>query len=214
MSRPSNKADLKLLKAGESLVREKGFLGFSIRELCQKANVNLGMFHYHFKSKNEFGRRVFEKIYEEFFVDFEHKALTGETEFEQLENALRELTFFMRDNGSIIASMLGDALCGSRLTADIIKNIAPRHLGIIFELIKKCLKKGYIKKMPAEKILVFVVSSVISSCILFYVSKKICSKQEALFIDSLRESMVGDKAILERISISLNALNAETGGKK
>ena len=46
MGRLSLHTDQKLLSCGMALARKKGLSGFSVRELCAKSKVNLGMFHY------------------------------------------------------------------------------------------------------------------------------------------------------------------------
>jgi AcrR family transcriptional regulator len=215
MSRYSSDADIRLLKAGEVLVREKGFLGFSIRELCQKANVNLGMFHYYFKSKNDFGRKVFGTLYEDFFGKFEYRVLLGKTELENLEISLRDLSSFVRDNGKIIMFLLNDSLSGCQLTTEVIKKSIPKHAGVIFDLIKKCMKKGYLAKMPPENAFAIIASSVISPMMMFYVGKKVfLSDKTNRQADKLEKLILSNKAIEARIKTALNLLKVEPGGKK
>lgn len=45
----------KLLKAGVKLVRQQGFAGTSVDQLCREAGVTKGAFFHHFASKGALG---------------------------------------------------------------------------------------------------------------------------------------------------------------
>lgn len=63
MTRPSHNIDLLLFNTGEKLLIEVGFEKFRVRHLCKKAGVNLGMFHYYFKTKENFIELLFESLF-------------------------------------------------------------------------------------------------------------------------------------------------------
>lgn len=63
MTRPSHNIDLLLFNTGEKLIIEVGFEKFSVRHLCKQAGVNLGMFHYYFKTKENFIELLFESLF-------------------------------------------------------------------------------------------------------------------------------------------------------
>ncbi|MBC7946203.1 MAG: TetR/AcrR family transcriptional regulator, partial [Burkholderiales bacterium] len=50
MPRPSQNTDRRLIKAARKLLPETGCSGLNLRQVAVKAGVNLGMFHYHFKT--------------------------------------------------------------------------------------------------------------------------------------------------------------------
>ncbi len=66
MTRPSSNIDTLLFENGTKLLLEVGFDKFSIRDLCKKSGVNLGMFHYYFKTKEHFIELLFEQIFEKY----------------------------------------------------------------------------------------------------------------------------------------------------
>jgi AcrR family transcriptional regulator len=51
----------RILNAAEILFSEQGFSGCSLREITQKAGVNLASVHYHFGSKDALFQSIFEK---------------------------------------------------------------------------------------------------------------------------------------------------------
>ncbi len=66
MTRPSSNIDTLLFENGIKLLLEVGFDKFSIRDLCKKSGVNLGMFHYYFKTKEHFIELLFEQTFEKY----------------------------------------------------------------------------------------------------------------------------------------------------
>ena len=64
MPRPSQNVDQLLIDAGLELLPETGCAGLSVRKLTEHAGVNLGMFHYHFRNKDNFVRTLLQRTYE------------------------------------------------------------------------------------------------------------------------------------------------------
>lgn len=69
MPRKSNNLDKKMLRVGATMLRQNGAAALSIREVAKKEGVNLGMFNYYFKDKNEFIRTILEDTYSPFITD-------------------------------------------------------------------------------------------------------------------------------------------------
>ena len=60
--RPSRNLDRALLAAGRELFPSRGCPGLTVREVAEAAGVNLGMFHYHFKSREAFLRALLQSV--------------------------------------------------------------------------------------------------------------------------------------------------------
>jgi AcrR family transcriptional regulator len=67
MPRPSQNLDLALLQAGHALFPDAGCARLSVRAVAAAAGVNVGMFHYHFRSKDDFLRALLAQVYEDVF---------------------------------------------------------------------------------------------------------------------------------------------------
>ena len=67
MPRPSRHLDRALLAAGRELLPALGCSGLTIRQVAEAAGVNIGMFHYHFRTRDVFLRAVMQSAYEEMF---------------------------------------------------------------------------------------------------------------------------------------------------
>jgi len=68
MARPSQSIDQLLPDAGLALWPLTGCAGLSARRLTEHAGVNLGMFHYHFKTRENFTNAVLQRTYKEMFT--------------------------------------------------------------------------------------------------------------------------------------------------
>ena len=90
MPRPSRNLDQALLAAGRALLPQRGCSGLSVREVADAAGVNLGMFHYHFKSREAFLKALLQSMYEEMFsqLTFQGSAEWGPSD--NLRAALRD----------------------------------------------------------------------------------------------------------------------------
>src|SRR5205085_11754973 len=113
--RPSRNLDLALLAAGRELFPSRGCAGLTVREVADAAGVNLGMFHYHFKSREAFLRALLQSVYEEMYSELvlvAAKPAAQESPARQLRGALQFMGRFVRANRPVLARLIADALCG------------------------------------------------------------------------------------------------------
>ena len=82
MTRPSTNIDKKLLQAGKDLIPKTGFSGLKVRDVAKKAGANLGMFNYHFGTKDKYIEILIKEVYSEFFVSFKLESETGNNSYE------------------------------------------------------------------------------------------------------------------------------------
>src|SRR5687767_11769724 len=115
MPRPSRNLDRALLAAGRALLPHRGCAGLSVREVAETAGVNLGMFHYHFRTREAFLRELLQSMYEDMFSQLTLTRSEAEGPVESLRGALRFLGRFLRANRAVLARVMADALCGDRV---------------------------------------------------------------------------------------------------
>ncbi|MDT8285571.1 MAG: TetR/AcrR family transcriptional regulator [Elusimicrobiales bacterium] len=114
MARRASGTDIKLKAAGKDLLREKGFAGFGVREVCRRAGVNTGMFHYYFGSREEFLRAVMKEMYADFMVDFKAGVSAGGSPRDKLKNALVQVGRFVRGMRRTAPMVLADLAHGNK----------------------------------------------------------------------------------------------------
>src|SRR2546423_10457078 len=88
MPRPSRNLDLALLQAGRELFPQAGCAKLSVRAVAERAGANVGMFHYHFKSKDNFLRALLQQVYEEIFAGLSQAAARPGKAIDGLRGAL------------------------------------------------------------------------------------------------------------------------------
>src|SRR4051812_47483173 len=157
--RPSRNLDRALLAAGRALYPTRGCAGLTVREVADAAGVNLGMFHYHFKSREAFLRALLQSVYEEMFAELVARAQQvprGEFDAVQvLRGALQFMGRFVRANRALLSRILADALCNDPIAVEFLGRNLPRHLTVLMQLIEAGQKEGAIKRVAAPQLLGF-----------------------------------------------------------
>ena len=151
--RPSRNLDQALLAAGRALFPQRGCAGLSVREVAESAGVNLGMFHYHFKSREAFLRALMQQAYEEMFATLTLEVAREKDPVVNLRNALRVLGRFMRDNRPFLARVFTDALSGEQCARQFLRDNMPRHLGVLHGIVTEGQKRGSFIDIPFPQVI-------------------------------------------------------------
>ena len=134
MPRPSRNVDAQLIRAGLELLPETGTAGLSLRRVAERAGANLGMFHYHFKTKDAFVRALLDALYEDMFADLE-LAAGDPAPLAALSKALGVLARFARTHRQLLRRLIGDAMNGEPLAQEFLRANLPRHVGVVLGLV-------------------------------------------------------------------------------
>jgi AcrR family transcriptional regulator len=208
MTRPSHDIDQKLLLAARALVAEKGFTALTVRAAAARAGVNPGMFHYHFKTKRAFKRRVLESVYEDFFQRFT-LAVRGNGPLERLRESLRYVGRFSRDHRREGFTLIQDALAGDRDTVDFIGENFPRHMKVIQNLAAAAQTSGELHLAPLPFVMTFIMAGVGFPAFLFEAFQKTGTRRPFGFsIRDVQFSLLTDEAIDRRVEAVLRGLGA------
>src|SRR5687767_14393433 len=151
--RPSRNLDRALLAAGRELFPSRGCAGLTVREVADAAGVNLGMFHYHFKSREAFLRALLQNVYEGMYADLTFEGARSEDPVANLRAAVRFMGRFVRRNRPFIARRMADALAGEPVALEFARANRPRHLGLVHALIVAAQKAGRLKPVPPPQAL-------------------------------------------------------------
>ena len=194
-----------MLAAGRALLPARGCAGLKIREVADAAGVNLGMFHYHFRTREAFLRAVLQATYEEMFSRLTLEMAHPGGAAASLRSALRLLGRFLRDNRSFVARVLADALAGDAVAREFLQQNMPRHLAVLHALVAKGSEAGEFSAIAPPQALGVCIGA-LALPILFagaLADFGSLSKARAL---SLCETLLSDAAIDERIDLALHAI--------
>jgi len=168
MPRPSRNLDRALLDAGRELFPRRGCAGLSVREVAEAAGVNLGMFHYHFKTREAFLRALLDGVYEEMYTRLEAAAarpVATDDPVEHLREALRSLGRFARAHRTLLARLLADALSGDAIAIAFVRANFPRHIGVIHGLMGSAQAAGRMKPLPIPQAMALCAGSIVAPII-------------------------------------------------
>lgn len=201
MNRPSQRIDIQLIESGMALLPDTGCSGLSVRRLVEHANVNLGMFHYHFKNKDNFIQIVLQRIYEEMFAALGMEIDPARSPVDKLRAAMTVLTAFGTRHRKLLSTLAAEAMQGEALSAAFLRQNLPRHIGIIARLVVEGQAAGVFVQAPLPHLLPFLLGGVGLPPILGGAIERMGAAPPGMV-----EHMLSPAALELRISLALRAI--------
>jgi len=205
MPRPSRNIDQLLIAAALELLPRAGTRALSIRQVCQHAGVNLGMFHYHFKTRDVFLRAVLQQMYDGMFATIAIEGERQSSPLDSLRAAITTLARFARDHRQLLVRLVNDAIGGERVAIEFLRDNLPRHIGLLSKYIAAAQREGLLRPVPPMQAFAFLVGAVAASMLIGS-----AVADSGLMPPPLREqfdtSILTDEAIAERIDMALAGL--------
>ncbi|MBU2575462.1 MAG: TetR/AcrR family transcriptional regulator [Elusimicrobia bacterium] len=204
MSRPASGTDLRLLKAGKELLRDKGITGLSVREACRRAKANTGMFHYYFGSKDEFLKAVLKEMYGEFLANFKVGVAEGADPRKKLKNALIAVGGFAREIKNVAPVIIADLILGNKDAFDFIRGNFMEHIGHIAALAGECRPQSALKGRSVPYMIGALVPVMIFPVIIGGIMERNgVKKAGGIRIGKLAAEFFSDEGIADRAEIAL-----------
>jgi AcrR family transcriptional regulator len=212
MTRPSQKLDEALLDSGMVLLPLYGCKSLAVRQLAEHAGVNLGMFHYHFKSKEVFIRAVLQRMYEAMFVELMQQVTRTDSALENLSNALQVLAKFTRLNSALLSRLLADAIDGEHIAIEFLRASLPRHAQVVADLVTEAQKEGAVVTAPVPSIVAFLAGAVGAPIVLGGAVARITGQgNQSMATQALaliEHHVLSDEAIAQRVGFALRGISA------
>lgn len=208
--RPSQNLDQALLAAGLALFPQRGCAGLAVREVAEAAGVNLGMFHYHFRSREAFLRAVLQHMYEGMYAGLTFEGARDEDPVRNLRAAVAFMGRFVRRNRAFIARLMADALAGDPLALEFARANMPRHLGLVHALIVAAQKAGRIRPVAPPQALGLLAGATAFPILVggAIAASGVLGEDGARELD---EALLTDEAIDARVELALSALAPDPG---
>jgi AcrR family transcriptional regulator len=210
MARPGRNIEQALLKSGRKLYAERGAAGLSVRALTEHARVNLGMFHYHFRTKDEFMRRLLGGWYEEMFEQLSGTVQQDGPPLHRLQEALFFMACFVRDHRLMLGRVVADAATGQAMATQFLRDNAPRHLGLLLALMDEAEREGLVVKTPPLQRFIFVMSAVAMPLLIAPGMHSLGVAPKVLG-PAIQHQVMSDEAIKQRIALVLKAIATGKG---
>jgi AcrR family transcriptional regulator len=214
MPRPSKNTDQRLIQTAQELMKCSGFSRMNLRQVAAKAGVNLGMFHYHFKSKNQFTRAVLQDTYDKFFREFSLETSGEGPAIERLRSALLTLGRFIGENRRMVLGLLHDLLNKDRVVLDFVKANAPRHGLVIVGLVRQCQKEGSLRKMALPSVMPVLMSACLFPLVMVAMLEHLEVKRISFVpLAVVKLAVASDRALADRVDLMLESLEPRKGKK-
>jgi len=208
MARPSQHLDRALLAAGRALYPRLGCAGLSVRALAERAGVNPAMFHYHFKSKDQFLRTLLQQLYEDLFATLNHDVALQGPAIERLRSGLNGLARFARDHRPLVSRVWVDATAGHAVAREFVRANAPRHVGLLLQLLAQAEHERAVVALPPLQRLSFVMGSVMAPLMILS-NLATMGVAPGLLPRELEPQVTSDAAIAARVDLALRALRPD-----
>ena len=209
MARPSKNIDQQLLDAGFALLPSTGCRGLSARKLTEHAGVSLGMFHYHFRSKENFIRTLLQQMYEQMFAELTLQSSdVRAAPAERLRHAMQVIAHFGRDQHKLLTRILFDAFGGEAVAIEFLRENVPRHIGVLAGLIAEAQAARQLAAAPLPQVLAFLAGAVIAP-VLLGSTLAVNGLLPAPIGMALDTAVLSDAAIDQRIGFALRGLSIE-----
>ncbi|MGB2579604.1 AcrR family transcriptional regulator [Elusimicrobium simillimum] len=157
MARKSTALDEKLIKTALTLARKKGLNAISVREVCAKAKVNLGMFHYYFKNKENFDEQVLKRLYGSMIQNITTHTPPTAMPRENIKNILFEISAFARENKILLSALASDVMQGNKNILEFIAGHFTAHISMLFKEVARAAKKPEAAHLNTESIIMVLV---------------------------------------------------------
>jgi AcrR family transcriptional regulator len=210
--RPSRNLDRALLVAGRELFPARGCAGLTVREVADAAGVNLGMFHYHFKSREAFLRALLQSVYEDLFSELSARATqtpaagTQARAIDFLRAALQFMGRFVRANRPLLTRVLVDALGKDPIAIEFMERNMPRHLGLMLALVQQAQKEGSVRADVAAPNLLGFCAGSLAMPILFGGAVMELGTATDASARLIEGALLSDAALDQRIELALAAI--------
>lgn len=204
MPRPSRKTDERLIKAAQDLMKGSGLSQLNLREVAGKAAVNLGMFHYHFKTKDQFIKAVLKDTYERFFEKFSLKVESEKEPLDKLRQALITLAHFSYENRHLMLSLLQDALNRDPSVKDFVRQTMAKHSEVIMGLIVQCQQQGTLEKAPLPVVMPYLMPAATGSGMVLGLMEHVGA--DAAHVEGFKKAAFTEAAIARRVDWVLAGL--------
>lgn len=209
MSRPAGDADKRLIRAAMEMIPQGGLAGISVRQVAVRAGVNLGMYHYHFKTKQDFHRRILDSMYETFFSRLTEalEGAGGKSPRERLKKTVLAGAGFIRENRALLFGLARDLFADNAEVIRFARINFPRHVVLLVRLVRDCQKAGVIRPMPVVHVLPFLFASVIGPIFAMgFIGKILPAGLKEIPLAALKAFLASDTRLEERLDMSLSAL--------
>lgn len=205
MARPSKHIDQTLLQSGRVLFPQCGCKDMSLRALTEHAQVNMGMFHYHFRSKDNFLAVLLQSMYEDVFAQLQAETLHPGTALQRLRQTMLLLARLLHEHGAWLSRVWVDASQGNAVASQFLVNNGARHMQLIMRLILQAIDENDLQNIAPAQAFVFLMGAIAAPML---IAPRVLALGFApdFFQAQMKNEVLSDKGIAERVDRAIFSL--------
>ena len=205
MPRPSQQLDRRLLAAGAALYPALGCAGLTVRRVAEHAGVRPAMLSYHFGDKAGFLAALLQLRYEQLWQRLTRDDPADQRAVDRLRGALRRLAGFLREERAWVGRLLADALAGEAAVLAFLQRNAPRHLGLLTQLMAEAEAAGDLAPMAPLQRFTMTMGATAAPMLMLPAALHLGLLPPALAAQAGAQ-VLDEAAVDERIDVLLRAL--------
>ena len=200
--------ETRLIQTGIILAKKQG-LDFTVRQLCTKSKVNLGLFHYYFKSKDNFDKEMLWAVYKKMMTHITMKISDTASPRFNIEQILLGLHYFVAENRMFLSSLIGNLLSGNTKLLQFLSLNFTQHITLISQELKRAKLPKDLKGQPLPAILSMIALPFVAPHILVGLLERTDKKVLPFNPSLLLETVNNEKQIYARIKHILDSIFGE-----
>ncbi|MDR2425933.1 MAG: TetR/AcrR family transcriptional regulator [Endomicrobium sp.] len=163
MVRPSQNLNKKLIELGKEKIISYGIANLSIRQICLDGKINLGMFYYYFKSKENFIKAILRSLNNDLAAIWIVQSEKLSSSVEKLKKVLLINVKMIREKHGMIETLIKDTNIFDKFYVEIGKEMYSSWIKFYSNLINECKNDGYLDKNIDTDILIAIITGAVHS---------------------------------------------------
>ena len=150
-----------IIDAAREIFQEKGYKEATMRDIAGKANINIAMLHYYFRSKDNLFYIIFDETFRLLYEKIVDIVASENIEiFEKIRTIVNEYISFFQTNPILPQFIVGEIIRNPGKIVIRMKNIVNTSIAFkIFSLqLQKEVKKGAIRQTSASSLFLNTIS--------------------------------------------------------
>lgn len=154
-----NSTEEKILQAAEEVFQQKGFDGARMQEIADHAQINKGLLHYYFRTKDKLFEAIFKKSFNYMMFKLEGILSSNLPLFDKMELFIEEYMGLLLKNPSLPRFVLHELNNNADKFIQANLNTRSKHnISAFIEAIQKEVNEKKIKPIDPKQLFINVVS--------------------------------------------------------
>jgi AcrR family transcriptional regulator len=205
-SKKVDNARERLIEVGRAAFFKNGSKGISVRQVAQKANVNLGSFVYHFKTKEVFIEEVIYSYYDEFLeiLNQSYRVKADEDQGQTVRQLLESMGRISTEHAALLSRFILDIINGEKIVIQALVKNPPKHIPFVVDLIRQWQRQGAVRNDVDPSLVFFMLVSSIAfpQAIFSHLASSVRNPKAK----ELATKVLDDKFLKARIDFALKGL--------